>query len=253
VKKFLLFQRVVYLRSKGRSLCRGNLINPQFEQMEHNGKVLSQLLQMLLRPDASDLTARPWDDFEAMKGWIDLAAIPVKAGAAGFWYCMQQWTYDRHFNRNIWRIDMKEKMFLNHDGTRAVAGEPLPDTSPCFEPDTVDASAGAASGVDADTNGATSDALFFGPPPAGQRFVAVRELQRKTPSPCGGGPDGTAPCHTADEWTAQYESPVGGHQTAIFGLVIPKAACANNNPRCVPDGCNHIHSSRVPLCRTGLT
>jgi hypothetical protein len=214
--------------------------------MEDTGYTSTPQSPLLFKPDASNLTARPWDDFEAMDDWIELAAIPIKSDAAGFWYCMQQWTVDRHFNRNIWRIDMKQSAFLSHDGSNLSLGEPLADsTSRCVHGH---GDEGADSDAETQADDAATDTPFMGPPPSGQRYVACRELQRKTPAPCGGGAHGTEPCHTAEEWTAQYESPVDGRQTAIFGMVIPNSARANDNPRCVvhTNGLVHPLWSQLP-------
>lgn len=156
-----------------------------------------------LPADASDLTATPWDDFEASDRWIELAALDVSTCAGAFWHCVHAWTYDQHFNKTIWRVDVLAEDLL------PAAPAPAP-----AQPDTV---------PKRPRNNAA--------PPAGRTWVALRELQRKTPAPVGGGADGAGLSFSVREWTAQYRAPASGRHTAVFGLVVPRAALAGGNPR----------------------
>jgi hypothetical protein len=163
-------------------------------------------------PDGtSDLTAAPWDDFDALP-FVDLAELPVSTGGGAFWDCVSAWTYDRHFNKCIWRVDLLADAFVASDGS-------------------------ALSGAGWDTGGRAAPRPALArtrgclPPPDATRWIALRELQRKTPAPVGGGADRRGPSLSAHEWTAQYVSPASGRHTAVFGLVVPTTALENGNPR----------------------
>lgn len=162
----------------------------------------------------SHLTATPWDDFDASEKWVELAALDVATCAGAFWHCIDAWTYDLHFNKNIWRIDVCSEAHLALDGSELR----LPQ-APC-EP----AKRGKPSSV-------PKRPRKNAPPPEGQRWIALRELKRKTPAPVGGGPDGRGLSYSAHEWTAQYFSLATGRHTAVFALVVPEAALVDDNPR----------------------
>lgn len=63
----------------------------------------------------------------------------------------------------------------------------------------------------------------------GGKYVALRELIRKTPAPIGGGPDGAAPSFVCHEWTMQYTR-TGGVCVCVFSLVIPATIIKPDNP-----------------------
>lgn len=210
-------------------------------------------------PDgSSDLTAAPWEDFDADERWVEVAQLDIGSAPAAFWHCMSTWTNSRHFNRNIWRIDLVEEGWCQAEG-RTAEGATRPLTDNKCPPDVLgEASEANPSGsespnaqdaelrnTDCDSCCEDQDALPVGQestperprvrgddaPPANMRWIGLRELQRKTPAPVGGGDDGFGESHSVLEWTAQYISPSTGLHTAVFGLVIPETARKNGNHR----------------------
>lgn len=155
-----------------------------------------------LPPGTSSLTATPRDDFESNPAWVQLAELGVKTSSSAFWHCIDTWTYSQHFNKTIWRIDLLSESSL-----------PSPSTS----------------SAPAETH--SKRPRGSAPPSPNTRWIALRELQRKTPSPVGGGPDGRSLSFSAHEWTAQYVDGATNRHVAIFGLVIPDAARENGNLR----------------------
>jgi hypothetical protein len=164
---------------------------------------------------ASDLTCHPLDDFDAIDNWVELAQLSVKSNADGFWHCMRQWTHERHWNRTIWKISLRQQLFSELPPVGRL------DASTAEEPVSEDKYPQLPFLPD----------VFVGPPSAQYRWTGLRELHRKTPAPIGGGSEGLCPSHTAFEWTTQYVSQKDGRHTAIFGLVIPEAARADSNLR----------------------
>lgn len=156
---------------------------------------------------SSDLTATPWDDFDSDDRWVDVAQLDIKAPVSAFWHCMATWTNARHFNRNIWRVDIIE------DAWCSVEGKPQP--APLISEEAPKRP--RVRGSDA--------------PPAGTRWVGLRELQRKTPAPVGGGEDGLEESQSVLEWAVHYISAASGRHIAIFGMVIPETARRNGNHR----------------------
>lgn len=142
-----------------------------------------------LPPGSSGLTAAPNDDFDDESAWVELYSVETTADAAGFWYVMSLYTRSQHWNRTIFEMTVVDE-------------ETVPGDSPH---------------------------TGRGPPPASARYSALRRLCRKAPAPVGGGIDGSAPTHEAQEWTTQYvrTSDEAGHEhqkhIAVFGLVVPES------------------------------
>jgi Predicted AdoMet-dependent methyltransferase len=168
----------------------------------------SKIQEFVALPDGtSDLTATPWDDLGGSENWVDLADLRVATCAGAFWHCIDAWTYDLHFNKTIWRIDQLAEAYLAEDGSKLTATALGPQTTVSKRP----------------RNNA--------PPDPGRRWIALRELMRKTPAPVGGGADGRDLSYSALEWTAQYVSSATGRHTAVFALVVPEVALADGNAR----------------------
>lgn len=168
--------------------------------------------EIQLPPGSSDLTAKPTDDFDGEKGWIELGSQPTKATAAGFWYVIRSFTRERHWNKTIFDV--------------ALTAEELVEYSEYLE------------GASHDPDERCKEGSY-GPyaPKPGFRLNAMRTLSRKTPAPIGGGPDGSELTYKAEEWTAQYTRTilVNGRDTkhlhtAVFGLAVPENVCGPENP-----------------------
>ncbi len=147
---------------------------------------------------SSTLTANPLDDLDALE-WVELASEPSAAHPDAFWHTMGQFTRELHWNKSFFDIS------VTSEALHSLADETTTDVCekmPCV---------GAAK------------------PPNGYRYVALRSLSRKIPSPIGGGVDGTEKSYVCDEWTVQYT--VDRVHTAIFGLVVPDKILGPDNPR----------------------
>lgn len=177
--------------------------------------LVGSMRRFSLPSGTSDLTARPWDGFETMPGWVELAQVSVIADPAGFWHCMQQWTHERHWNRTIWKMKVVSTGLMSD----SVTGSELKIDS-----------VGLSTNSDCDSvNESTEE--FAGPPPAGYRWIGIRDLYRKSPAPVGGGHDGKSPSYVVSEWTAQYVEKSTQKHVAVFGLCIPDNARSSDNPR----------------------
>lgn len=162
----------------------------------------------------SSLTAYPWDNFEAISGWTELAHVEVAADADGFWHCIEQWTHERHWNRSIWKIELISQAMVSH------ASMPLDHDHTICPSIPLDS-----------TLKSSSLENFLRPPPAKMRWIGLRELYRKSAAPVGGGEDGNGPSHTVYEWTTQYAWENQRKHVAVFGLCIPETARRDGNSR----------------------
>lgn len=170
----------------------------------------------------SDLTASPYDDLDACEDWVELAEVSVKSGPEGFWHCVEQWTYDIHWNRTIWKMDVVHAETVPSGISSDDAGDPREEGATLAKARHIDS---------AEPTEKHDIGRPCGVPNRGSRRVVLRKLYRKTPSPIGGGANATEPSHEADEWTLQYVSNRTGRHVCIFGFAVPDKVCQNGNPK----------------------
>lgn len=166
-------------------------------------------------PNSSLLTANPHDDFESLTEWIALHTELTTGDAAAFWYVMGQFTRTQHWNRTIFDVSMQSEALEALDSHRDINSCALPTVSSPR-------------------------------PPLGTRYIALRELHRKTGSPIGGGVDGNEKSFSCHEWTTQYVR-LGVNRErhiAVFGLVIPQNIVDEENPRAMTYWPFHYPKSR---------
>lgn len=149
-------------------------------------------------PSTSPLTSPPTENFSDQP-WITLHQLATPSPPQAFWYVVQTFTSEQHWNRTIYSLQITEEELFHPSTT---------ETHPIESPQQIQ-----------------EDILN------GFRYNAIRLLNRKTPAPIG-GPTGSL-CYDAQESTAQYVENDADHtlHVAVFSLCIPEQVVTPDNPR----------------------